>query len=557
MTIPPEEAFKERLGLHELLGFWPSWEFVDARLARLPLGFVLDILGRISMLLYHRPQQANAGVLTALFGDGSPVLKALHKAGPDSVTVFDEILTINATKRALMVCPRGRPLELDAPKILGTALLAVGGLIDREFVVAPAIARKPAGRSRSNAHLLANGLFNRPSVERHEEARAYLLYLRDHDDPRHSPFYMNLPQRLQNISGLDSITFLSILHSVSSLWRGRQQIALINTGSVFDRSHFQRSLSLSDDDLQQYLGVVSQSLDSAVATAHALHGAAEWSTYDRIYLAKHPVLDDGQRIYCPSVKLLSEKLTTGLHHVFLAPDNGLTEDQRKQFLDFMGAVFEKYVVDALPGAFQGTVMMERDLQIRQSDRVCDAAILSGSGLILLEVKAGLLPADAVAGRSWDVFRRKATQTVVEAAAQISATVDSVQSGALEGRGIARDVAPIIPLVVTLEHFPITPAMYDELDADIRGQGMLRQTNVLPWQLMNVSDLEVCEGWRAINEDPVQVVLKRALHRTGPKYPFSNYRWAHHPEVGEAFSPRLNVAWNEIVRLISGYNSGRP
>ena len=232
---------------------------------------------------------------------------------------------------------------------------------------------------------------------------------------------------------------------------------------------FASSFSLKNREMEalsDFLSVGAKAAKTELETRRI--GPGNLRPYDPFPLAATPLVRLEGRLYCPSVRLLRWKLTTGLHHVFLSPSKSPEADR---YLTFAGRIFEDYVEELLGRVFPPEARRyigEADLrQFVGRGKACDGAILYGDSVVLVESKATLFPYAVRAQGDFDTLQRKLGHIFGRAAQQFSNTIAAIEAGRL-GHVIQPDrVSRYLPLVVTLDTLPITP---DPAMADSRGPG---------------------------------------------------------------------------------------
>ena len=68
--------------------------------------------------------------------------------------------------------------------------------------------------------------------------------------------------------------------------------------------------------------------------------------YDLLPLARSPLIVIDDNVYCPYLRLLFDRMTSGLYHIILnanAGDSPAAKEARSQFQGHLGTVYEEYV----------------------------------------------------------------------------------------------------------------------------------------------------------------------------------------------------------------------
>jgi hypothetical protein len=517
---------------------------------------VLDLLGRISVVLKELgPEQqieADARVLMGLFGRRSTIFRNFERHARRSggnTAVFSELQLITMAKAALKLLPPVPENTAQSWDDLGKTLLMVNDLLDQEAGIDGTIPDDEGGRQVWNSYLMANGLFHYGTNDLQEYARTYHLFLKDHQALHDHPHYVDLPRALEERTGLSPRVLAAVLFAFNSHWRSvdvehvgqwKSSISRLGylTGSIyrFEKEEVERFLALLAEDAAILRGSIDDQYEFG-----------QFQTYHMLPLAKSPLISLGDELYCPSVKLLQERFTRGTYHLFLTSPN---KKERRRFLDFSGAVFERYIFSLLERTYQGTdngLWGLSELEEAIPGKACDAVVLVGRTAFLMECKATLFPLEVTAGLNWTQLEEKARSIFVRGARQLDSTISAIEAGELADLGLDPGAIDLyMPMVVTLQSMPLHRLTYREITSWIEDEDLLAQEKAAAWQSIDVGDMEQWEVGVALDRPVHEMALEKARSPRYVDWAYSNYwnirgeRWdAHNPFLEEIFQEFTN------------------
>ena len=432
---------------------------------------------------------------------------------------FSEQQVVAVAKIALLVCPHVTERSNPSLQPIGEALLMAADLIDREETVGLTLdIRTDAGRDAWLQFVVTNGLFNASDNLVHALARTHDLYLPDHTDLDVPGDSIDLRRRFEEIAGLDPDlawamgialfanwrtvdpksdrppgplsleTYLSVLDITDAESRAIRQLFAVDAGEARDTL---RRRGCGPDALRPY---VIEPLDG------------------------QPLVSLEGRLYCPSVRLLFWKLTTGLHHVFLKPSDRNDSSKRNGYLTYAGRVFENYVEALFRRIFPiGDKRFVDDKTLRQripsARKGCDGVIVDNDTVLLLEYKATLLPRGVRAEGNLDKLRTIVANTFGYAAKQFDHTIQAIEDGHLGGMVRPNRVTRYLPVVITLDTLPVEDFFYRTIEEVIRKGNALTHRKARPMQVLAVSELELLEGYLAEGGSLAALVLERIENGT--------------------------------------------
>lgn len=504
-----ETPLRVALGYQEVFGVEPSWDQLLDRIRQYSLPQVLGCLGRISGVLEQLERSHAEGqkrICDGLFGERSgevwrAVLEWLRRerleGGPPSTpTLFHELQVITLAKVALLELEVGERGGLEHFEPLAEALLMInnlqGGVLGNNPAADPSTAE---GMRIWHQHFIANGLFHHGDTDAHTFPRAYDLYLTDKPHLRDDPSYVNLPSLIRDLTGLEPDTLWFVLFAFMAHWRTIEPEAIASGTWAMDRTQYFSSLNFSKQDVNAFFGLACLNATEMQREVRSLYSVESLRPFHVLPFARSPLIQIDDHVFCVSVRLLKQKLTGGLHHLFLDQEHFSTEE-RKRYLDFMGAVFEDYVARLLDRVYPASAhrwIGPKELAASVHGRSCDFAILYGDALVLVEAKATRFTLAARTEESWSEYERQFNDIFLDGASQIDNTIREIEGGRLLHLGIdPAIVRAYYPLVVTLEDLPMTRPIYQKVLRDLAQASLLNQEKVRPLQAIDVGELEFLE-----------------------------------------------------------------
>lgn len=532
-----KEWFRVRATWSDVYGEDPSWTDVAERLSGFGLGQVLVVLGGVSAVLNsYEPIKGQRRVISALFRHPDQIGRAFQawwdRRGPKSVTdppiFFTEPQVAALAKIALLVCPHVTERSAESLQLIGEALMMTADLIDREETVALAPdLRSPASRDAWLRYLIMNGLFNSSDNLAFALARTHDLYLPD--DPAHDgdDGSVGLRRRFEEITGLDPDFAWGMGLALLANWRTVDPKSDRPRGPL-SLEAYASALNISDGEiaaLQRLFAVDAR--DARESLRERGCGPDSLQPYDLEPLDRSPLIELEGRLYCPSVRLLRWKLTTGLHHVFLQPNERNDRAARNQYLNYAGRVFENYVDALLRRVFPEAARRYVDEEaLRQMipawTKACDGVVVYGDTVLLLEFKATLLPYPVRAEGNLDTLRTKAANIFGKAAEQFDDTILAIENGCLDGFVQPDLVTRYLPLVITLDMLPVEPFFYRTIEEAIAERNALTHGKARAMQVLAVSELELLEEYMTDGGSLAVLLLERIENDTYRDSAMKNY-----------------------------------
>lgn len=553
------ENFHVWLPWSDLYEATPAYDEVVARFQPYGLEVVLATLGaisaRISMPRGDDALTVQADIVRHVF-DGPTQFDiqrwrtsiADSEFGvPPIVKVFHELQIVTAAKIALLSVP---PAATNGPSSLqafGEALLMVTDLIDlhTQSDELPQDIHERAELERWIRYVVPNRLFHSGRNLRHALARAHDLYLTDRPHLSSKADYVNLPDLFERITTIPpDLACVAMFGTLVRTTTDRPSV-------LFTVDTFLGPLDLRSEEEQAVLALFAARADTLREDLiNRGCGADDLRVFDPLPLGETPVVVHDGNAYCPSVALLHRKMTRGLFHIFLT---GL-EDRRdsKKFLDFMGPVFEDYLDSLLrrvfpkeSGRYIGPKFLDSP-RFHGSAR-CDGLIVYENSVVLLEVKATLLPLAVWTAGQIDVLSEKIDDILGDSTEQFDGTIRLIEEGHFKERGIDPSrIDYYLPLVVTLETMPNDFITYRLVEQRLRRRVVPRNQKAKPVQWADVGVIEALETLVAAGKSLHDILMARLEDRSYREKALGNWLIRRYGAAALGPNPYLKQRFDEIV-----------
>lgn len=503
------EWFQVRGTWHDIYGEEPSWEDVADRLSGFGLGQVLLVLGGVSAVLNsYEPLRGQRHVIRALFRRPDEVGRDFQgyvdrrkgKGAADPVWFFTEQQVVAISKIALLVCPHVTERSSGSFEPIGEALIMAADLIDREDGLAHAAdIRSPSSRDAWLRFIVMNGLFNTSDGFAPSVARTHDLYLPDGPGTDGDNGAVDLRRRFEGITGLNPDFAWGMGLALLANWRTVDPKSDQPPGPLSLEASMS-ALKIIRDEIDALTRLFAVEAGTAKETLRARGcGPGSLRPYDIEPLDRSPLVSLEGRLYCPSVRLLRWKITTGLHHVFLQPSERNDKARRDEYLTFAGQRFENYVQALLRRVYpretrryvDGKTLRRR---IPAGMKACDGVVIYGDMVLLLEFKATLLPYGVRAQGNLEELRKKVAYIFGKAAEQFDDTIAAIEGGCLEDMVRPETVSRYLPLVITLDMIPVEQFFYRMIEEAIADRNALSHDKAQALQVLAVSELELLEEY---------------------------------------------------------------
>jgi hypothetical protein len=547
-----------------------------ARLQSYPLEVALDLISKLSSLLLFRSAddpEFTASAVNGIMGYKAPRVFAavdrlraqyLKDGSNCSVAVFEHAQLLVAAKLSL------RYLTLSSKSPSGTeqfgeGLLMIGDLVGREIKLPKSADASNPTVLRAWVHYFAlNGLFNVHEDRIHLLSRFYDLFFPP--TPVGSGG-VDIAAVLRATTGFSPTDYWTAAFSFLAHWSTIHPDTVGTTPSFISRTtYFTENFAYTDAEVEHFFRLFSRPEQEFRAELSDFDEELLWAGYYPLPLATTPLVAIGDKVFCPSPRLLLERMTDGLYHILL---NGLAPVERNRFQIYCGELFQDYVRRLLVrvfsvvskrkhGTFHGEDELARALRGPASSGFCDALIVRNDALILIECKAARLSLPRRSGLDPDGTIEKLREIYVDAVHQIYNTIEAIRAGRLTALGLQADtIRQYIPLVITLEHVPLRGLIHQALDESIRNNPDFSLAGVSPWQAFHISELEAAEGAMLAGSPLMDFLLRKAAHAVYSREGATNYCFALEDTfVTKLRSPYLEDKFRELSQAATLIHRGR-
>ncbi|MES2177843.1 MAG: hypothetical protein V4550_08235 [Gemmatimonadota bacterium] len=533
-------------GAERLLGIKPSYDEVRIRLEGSSVLEVLDLVGRMDAMLYAGAQgdrETQRRIAFGLFGDTAQVILRRimirqERDHRDGHSPTEYLLFTQASLAALVqVAAAHLPLQGHSgdhrPRYqrLGEALLIIHDLIDGNEPSNPA--GMPVNTEEGlrvwayYTAVVAAELGYGPSV--HAVARSVELFLSPHPELVEDASYVDLASLFTSATGLSQDEYaLALFAFFGSVLRVTpDNVANTSAAITFDALR-EPELELSPEKIQRFFDLVGEPANAFCDRVKAHYPLAAIVPGDRLPLEQSPMVQFGEHVVCLSVRLLERRLTDGLYHVLLNANPFGESAARQRVQRFLGRVFEEYVVASVrriateqqrKHRTKVRVWNEKELQAAcpyakgKTSSVCDAALLVGNDLFLIEAKAKMFSLAVRTGGARDAFFEKVSEIAVDGVRQIESTLQLLNAGVFDGLGLNfRKVKRVFPIVVSLQHISVTAWLQAWIDRELCVRGVLQNQTGRPAVqaplLMDAEGLEYVELCGEAGDKLARVIASR-------------------------------------------------
>ncbi|MBU4186012.1 MAG: hypothetical protein KKI12_13705 [Proteobacteria bacterium] len=551
-----------------------TWDGLEKEIAPYSLEQIVIIICRISVSLYNQTlpwdPKTQLRICKGIFGreefprifESIKSLEAKMKQKNDAapILVFHEQQALNLLKAALLVKTENKNETCDNLAGIGKALLMITDLIEGEpgELLSVKIG-DPEYLDRWLAHILGNYLFKSGSVSSAELARYYDLYLSDKPDLRDCGSYVNLMAVLQRIIGLKPDELWSLTYAVGAYWQTISEESIPDANMSINRNtYLTTQFTFTDEEVDHFFAFYAINIRELKKNVCQLYSLESIRPLDMLPFAKWPLVIFEDRMYSVSIPLLMQKLTTGLHYLYL--DKRIEHEQRQMYLTYMGEVFEDYVHRAFNRMFP--LLSERylrldDIRDKISTKYCDGLIAYEKGVILVESKASLFTFEARVGHDITAIRSRIDDIYLDGAKQLQATIDALRQGLRDDEGtIPNEIEWYLPVMITLEHIPMNPIIYGEVRKMLATQELLEKQDILQLQSINIGELEQIE---AILESgySFRELFKEKLSRVAEaEDSWANYLFRRHNKFKAPKNAFLNSCADELYEKALKYFAER-
>jgi hypothetical protein len=551
------------LSYRRVYGEEATWAGLEKALAPYSLEQIFIVICRISVSLYNQTlpwnPQTQLCICKGIFGveefprilEALKSLEAIMKRENDlsPILVFHEQQTLNLLKVALLLKTEDDIETIGSLAGIGKALLMITDLLEGEPGNLLSVKHEdPDYFEKWLSHILGNYLFKSDSANSYELARSHDLYLTDKEYLRGCGSYVDLIAVLKETTGLEPDSLWSLAFAMGSHWMtfSEQSIPDANM-SIGITSYLMKNFNFDEKEIDQFFSLFAKGVRELQRTVCQLYTTESLRPLDVLPFAKWPLVVFDDRVYAISVPLLMQKLTTGLHYLYL--DTRIEEDQRQRYLTYMGEVFEDYVhrlFNRIYPPISKRYLRLDELREDIATKYCDGLIVYEKGLVLIESKASLFALEARVGHDYTSIRDRLNDIYLDGARQLQATINILRQGFRDDRRtIPENIQWYIPVIVTLEQIPMNPLIYGEIRKMLTSNGLLIEHDVLQLQSINIDELEQIEAvlqggisFRELFEDKISQEAEK-------EDSWANYLFRRRNKLPEMSNTHLDRSYKDL------------
>lgn len=500
------------LSYRQVYGTRPAWEDLVRALAPYSFERIVDIVCRVSASLYGATlpwdSKTQLQICQGIFGqeEATRILNTAMRVdnrmkqdgGGAPLLIFHEQQALNLLKAAFIIKGLDEKDKSDDLISLGKAFLIVTDLTEGE-------PGHPSAREGQDGfhdvdrwvrYLLANSLFWAGSVGSYAMVRCYDLYLTDKPALLDCGSYVNLPANLTAITGLEPTALWALTFGLSSYWATLTRKEISSEPMAVNRaSHFSENFSFDDEEIEALYAFCETDVRTFKKAVEQRYSGDGLRPFDILPFAKWPLVSFDERVYTVSVIQLMQKLTTGLHHIYL--DASISAANRQRYLTYMGNVFGDYVDRSLRRVFpppSARYINLDDLRSSMVGKYCDGIISYGDAVVLIETKASLFTLEARVGHDVTAIKRRLEDIVIDGTKQIQSTVRALKNGWRDKNNIVPvEIRQYYPIVVTLEEIPMNPLIHGEVSRWLDAHRLLQEPDVCPLQYFDAGVFDQIVG----------------------------------------------------------------
>lgn len=476
----------------EVTGTEPTMALLHERLARFRLDAVLLGLARVAALLKTWQNQPAFTVDRQLAKQFLPTyfprIERAYESSTDRVA-FTRLNLLFVAKQACVVCNLdGEPVcsPGDVEQILACCLMANDLLLER----LPTPADATIDRACS---LLPFSNYVPQDTYPTDLARSLLLIeeitplLANRND------YIDIAAAFKAAAGVTAQHFCELAFSagVKFITHVEEQLQDPAGALILTSQHFLHT-AVPPDDIATFLARLS-------ITTHELHQQSQGTGTpgsDFLLFQRHPLVEFTPGSYlCPDPGFLLDKAGPALYwtlHDAQPPNLRLT------LLTYWSAIIERYAQWLFERTYQAHGQFRPSPRFRNGDEAFDAHLLEGSSLIVFEIKASILTAQAKYGFCPDTLRDELHRKAItgehgerKGVAQLAAHLRRFLDGADLPDIDRSKVKSIYPVLVFLDHSFVSPYMNRLYNEHFDSSSLRRRYRrvVTPLFSLTLEDLE--------------------------------------------------------------------
>ena len=572
LPYPPRQAPATRgsldfmcvnLSHEQAFGEAASWEGIQRELAPYSLELVVEVLSRVAIALHHSDGPIDLAVQgtisKGLFGpqitnDLIETARAVDEAAQDHggaspILLFHEQQVLSLLKVALLTKDSSEGGTGGDLIGIGKALLMAADLASEGPTKLSSLDQSdPEYLGRWLQYIVANGLFTADDVAPYALARCHDLYLSEHAGLKDRDVYIDLPQRVRQVTGLSPEMLWGATLALNQHW-ARMKLEEIGTVQLWldQNRYFTELFDVSAEESELIFETCAVDVAQLQAQVRARYSLDDIKPFDVLPFARTPLVSFEGHLRPVSLNLLLRKLTTGLYHIHIDPS--VPSPGRALFQTFSGDILSHYV-DLVFGRMFSThryvILDEMRAEFRGS--YADGVIVYPDGLIVVETKASLFSLEARVGGDLEQLESRFRDIYFDGATQLNNTIAELRGGIRDEAGrIPDQIRWFQPMIVTLEETPMNPLTYGALKRLIEPAGLLNAGDIRELQVLTVSELEAVESIVTSGAATLEALIEEKLS-SGPEADdsWSNFLYRRRDRFGNCQNRHLQERASALV-----------
>lgn len=478
------------IGGHDLGLPRPTVDQLVADVGQFHRDSALAVLLQLNLALTHHRPLDQAELLGRWMPDFAERFLAVMREH-EATVVFHEAQVLNLIRLVILYAPAGAGRRCDQMgdfTLLASILLQLTDLL---------VERDTQEEPDRGTWVFSN--FTRTELFMHDEHRVPDAMARNYDLFALVPRLLNrrghsydLPGTFARITGLAIEDYIGLGFGLLSHY-DTIDAGLIGHAEIgIDRGRYLANVRTAAEVRDRLWPLVSKPLDEYRAALQGewdrTTGAARWaamrtfSQFPMIELPNGPIVAVSRR-------LLRDRITHGIYWILA---NGVPPQQRQEFTNFFGHVFEAYICRSLSRAAGRGFRRGVEYDAADEGKRPEGALVTPRSVALIEAKARrlLLNVREVGGEA--ELHAAVEPGLDEAADQLATAIDAGRRGAIKDITTGEDTR-YYPVIVTYEPLPSHPLALRLYEKIIHRGGRLRGEMIKPVTLLNTRDVESIEA----------------------------------------------------------------
>lgn len=559
--LPYSEIYKEKLTIGE----------ADKLIAEYPLPVIIDTLARIDSTLSDQDEARIIENQRALLGKMhlkqefldkiASAADALMKKENCRVIIFHELQLLNAAKIALMYC-RNRTGLGNPDKGFDTLVKAL--LIINDNLGPGFIPEDHLTSEKLKQLLIPNIIFHHRDDTLRTIGRWHTMFIELPTTLKADPNYLDIDVLFKKSTGFDLTFYTFYTFALLTLFLSDGQKAIDGGSVLIDAKRWNHNYILSRREKKIIL-IVSE---DARKLWSKIKKISKWrEPYFLLPFRQTPLIRIAKRflgirisekIWCINLRLLSEKISTGIYHIILTYLN-IEKDYIgfRKLTAFRGSLFHCYVDDLLKRMYPASTNSQSSKYIslikykNDQEKISDGVILLDDYAIVIETKSRLFTQEVLVEGDLVKFREEINKmfTGEEGGPQVENTIKQIEHYNFTKEGIdPSKIKAYYPVFVTLQYVPIEPLLYKEIEDNFKERKILQGPKIAPFQIIYVDVFEMAEPLvKKYGISIVEILKNKNLYPEKRGQDFRNYfiEWLTFKKLSVVQNDFLVEQWNKF------------